>query len=221
MDARLVAWARAVKARRRTDTLRRPIPALWLFTDALRLPDPLAAAARLPPGLCGVVLRHDDDPNRAALGRRLRALCRRRRLALVVAGDWRLAWRLRCGLHLRAGRWPHAAKPRTAMRSGAARGVFVTSSAHSATELQRARRRGVRLAFLSPVFATGSHPDAAALGVRRWAALAAAVTSHGLAGRGLAGHGLAVAALGGIDGSTARRLPRMTCAGAGAIGALR
>jgi thiamine-phosphate pyrophosphorylase len=99
--------------------------------------------------------------------------------------------------------------------------VLVTSSAHSATELQRARRRGVRLAFLSPVFATGSHPDAAALGVRRWAALAAAVTSHGLAGRGLAGHGLAVAALGGIDGSTARRLPRMTCAGAGAIGALR
>ncbi len=97
MDRKLLARARAVKAARRSS-----VP-LWLFTDARRLPDPLAAAARLPRGLAGVVLRHDGEPGRAALGRALARLCRRRRLALVVAGDVRLAAALGAGVHLRNG----------------------------------------------------------------------------------------------------------------------
>ena len=79
------------------------MPALWLFTDAQRLPDPRGAVARLPRGLCGVVLRHDDDPDRRALALDLARLCRRRRLVLVVAGDTRLALALGAGIHLRAG----------------------------------------------------------------------------------------------------------------------
>jgi thiamine-phosphate pyrophosphorylase len=193
MDLKLLAWGRAAMRRRKG----KGMPALWLFTDAVRLPDPRAAVARLPKQLAGVVLRHDSDPNRAALGRDLARICRHRRLVLVVAGDVRLAARLGAGVHLRGGRWPGALR-----RPG-----FVTSSAHSPQDLRRAAREGAKLVFLSPAFATASHPGAPALGVCRWAALAARSA-------------VPVAALGGIDGRSIRRLPRGLCVAAGAIGAL-
>jgi thiamine-phosphate pyrophosphorylase len=194
MDERLVGWARAVKARRRTG---QP-PVLWLFTDAARLPDPVAAVQALPRGIGGVVLRDDTLPGRAALGRRIAALCRARRLALAVAGDWRLAAALHAGLHLRGGRRPHGA-PRW-LRAA-------TGSAHGTSELVRAARNRVPLTFLSPAFPTGSHPGAPALGPVRWGALA----------RRCGG----AAALGGVDGRAIGRLPARFCRAAGAITALK
>jgi thiamine-phosphate pyrophosphorylase len=173
------------------------LPVLWLFTDTARLPDPRPAAARLPKGLAGVVLRHDSHPDRVAIGRDLARICRVRRLALVVAGDVRLAAALGAGVHLRGGRWPGVLR----------RGGIVTSSAHSLPDLRRARRSGATVAFLSPAFATASHPGEPALGAGRWAGLATRAP-------------LPVVALGGIDGDSVRRLPRKRCAGAGAIGAL-
>jgi thiamine-phosphate pyrophosphorylase len=196
MDRRLLDWARAVKAARRDRT-----PSLWLFTDARRLPDPRAAVARLPKGTGGVVLRHDADPARPALGRALARLCRARRLALVVAGDARLAAAVGAGVHLRDGRWPGVTRPPRR------RGALLTSSAHGAPPLRRAAAAGVDLVFLSPAFPTASHPGRAALGVARWSRLAARSPAP-------------VAALGGIDGGSVRRLPRAVCAGAGVIGAL-
>jgi thiamine-phosphate pyrophosphorylase len=144
-----------------------------------------------------VVYRHDDDPNRAALGRDLARICRARRLVLVVAGDVRLAAALRAGVHLRGGQRSIPIRPRG----------FVTSSAHSFPDLRRAAHAGAMLAFLSPVFATASHPDAQTLGPTRWSALARHAP-------------IMVAALGGIDGTSARRLPRSLCRVVGAIGAL-
>ena len=171
---------------------------LWLFTDAARLPDPLAALRRLPAGLAGVVLRDDRLAGRAELGRRLAALCRERRLMLSVAGDWRLAAALHAGLHLRAGRRP-AGAPRH-LRA-------LTASAHGTADLIRARRAGVAMAFLAPAFATASHPGARPLGPAAWGVVA------------LRGGG--AAALGGVDGAAARRLPARLCRGVGAISALR
>jgi thiamine-phosphate pyrophosphorylase len=200
MDSRLVAWARSVKARNAAARGGgHDLPALWLFTDARRLADPRAAVARLPRGLCGVVLRHDGEGSRAALALGLARICRERRLVLVVGGDWRLAAALHAGLHLRGGRADGPA-PRWLRRP--------TSSAHDAAELRRARRAGARLAFLSPAFATASHEGAAGLGPVRWGRLAGG------------GRGLTVAALGGIDGGSVRLLPRRFCRAAGAIGAL-
>lgn len=192
MDRRLLAWAHGVRPHGSK------LPPLWLFTDAKRLPDPRPAVARLPRALAGVVLRHDGTPGRAALGRDLARICRARRLALVVAGDVRLAAALRAGVHLRGGAWPGVLRLHHRL---------VTSSAHSATDLRRARHAGVVLAFLSPVFATLSHPGAAVLGPARWTRLARDC-------------GVAVAALGGIDGCSVRRLPRGLCYGVGAISAL-
>ena len=170
---------------------------LWLFTDAARLADPLAAIARLPLGICGVVFRQED----AALGRRVAALCRARRVALVVAGDARLAAALQAGVHLRRGRWPGVVRARRK------RGDLRTASAHNGAELRRAARAGADLVFLSPAFATASHPGARSLGAARWARLAGTMA------------GPLVYALGGVEGGNVRRLG-WGCAGAGAVGGL-
>ncbi len=147
--------------------------------------------------MAGVVFRHDGQPDRAALGRDVARICRAHRLVLVVAGDVRLAAALHAGVHLRGGRWPGLSRVKG----------FVTSSAHGAADVRRAYRAGASLAFLSPVFATASHPDAASLGAVRWSHLAR-------------GRSVAVGALGGIDGRTVRALPRGRLAAIGAIGAL-
>jgi thiamine-phosphate pyrophosphorylase len=191
MDRKLVAWARAVKARRGVEGP----PPLWLFTDAARLPDPVAAARRLPAGLAGIVLRDDALADRATVGLALARICRQRRLSLAVAGDWRLAASLGAGVHLRNGRRP----------SGMPGGMALTSSAHGVADLVRARRAGAVTTFLSPVFATLSHPGAASLGPVRWSLAARRVG--------------ATAALGGIVGRNVRRLPT-NCLAIGAIGAL-
>jgi thiamine-phosphate pyrophosphorylase len=191
MDLKLLAWGLRGK--------RQDLPRLWLFTDGRRLPDPRASIAALPPGRAGVVLRHDDDPARAALGRDVARICRARRLLLVVAGDLRLAAALRAGVHLRGGHWPGSIRPP---------GV-VTSSAHSTRDLVRARRAGADLVFLSPAFPTASHVGAPGLGPLRW----------GLTAR-YGGLRTDVGALGGVGGRTVKRLPSNLCQAVGAIGAL-
>ena len=190
MDHRLVAWARTVKARRPRSGPANT-PPLWFLTDARRGLDACDTIRRLPAGLCGVVFRDDGEPDRARLGRAVAQACRSRRIPLTVAGDARLAVRLRAGVHLRNGRWPGLPRRSRGWR---------TSSAHSRADVVRAARAGAQAIFLSPVFATRSHPGVATLGPVRWAA----------AGRHTA------FALGGITGLTARRLPKW-CKGAGAI----
>ena len=194
MDRKLLAWG----LRGRPSGL----PRLWLFTDAQRLPAPRQSVAALPRGRAGVVLRHDHDPARAALGRDLARICRERRLLLVVAGDVRLAVRLGAGVHLRGGFWPGPLR-----RFG-----LVTSSAHAIPDLRRAGAAGAGLVFLSPAFPTASHAGAPGLGPLRWAAMARGFVD--------AKPAVAVAALGGIDGWSVARLPPRRVRAIGAIGAL-
>jgi thiamine-phosphate pyrophosphorylase len=191
LDLKLLAWGKRRKPS--------PLPRLWLFTDYRRLPDPRATVAALPRGRAGVVLRHDSDPARASLGRDLARICRTRRLTLVVAGDARLAAALKAGVHLRGGQ-----------RQGPIRvpGV-VTSSAHSVPDIRRAQQAGAGLIFLSPAFPSASHAGAPGLGPLRWTAMAR---------RG--GPRVAIAALGGINGRSVRRLPTRLCRAIGAISAL-
>ena len=189
MDKGLIAWARRVK---RQDP--RAVP-LWLFTDDQRLSDPLRVIGRLPSGLCGVVLRQDAHPDRQALARSVARLCRRRGVALILAGDVRLAKSLRAGLHLRGG---------VGGRPAGWSGRLLSASIHDQTQLNLAKRAGVDLIFISPVFPTRSHPGAMVLGTRGWHCLAVQ------AGR------MQACALGGINARTVRRLPSC-CAGIGAI----
>jgi thiamine-phosphate pyrophosphorylase len=193
MDQRLLTWARQVKQRQSN-----PYPTLWLFTDATVLPNPLSLIATLPAGLCGVVYRHDTAPDRLALGRAIAKLCRQRRIALVVAGDARLAAALHAGLHLRAGRWPDHTRPHHAL---------LTASAHNPAEITRAKRAGAKLIFISPVFPTASHPGAKPLGNILWLRLACFVQPA------------KAYALGGISGHKMKTLAN-SCCGAASIRAI-
>ena len=129
-------------------------PRVWLLTDE-RMGEALwRALERLPRG-GGVIFRHHATPpgERRRLYDRVRRIARARRLTLVLAGDTRAAigWRAD-GTH---GRSPHM---------GAARRLLRTAPAHDRRELVAARRGGVDLVLLSPVFATRSHPGGATLG---------------------------------------------------------
>lgn len=155
-----------------------PIPRQWLMTDP-RMGEALwRALERLPRG-GGVVFRHYGAPDREAVLARVAKVARRRGLVLVVAGA-------RTG-HVHNSRTAHGLK---------------TASAHNRREAIAAIRSGADAVFLSPVFATSSHPGARALGRVRF----------GLLSRGLKAP---VIALGGMEARRARSLPKTTYGWAG------
>ena len=139
------------------------------------------ALARLPRG-GSIVFRHHATPPKArrALFDRVRAIARRRGLVLVLAGPplRAIAWKAD-GAH---GRSPIVRLPRPLLR---------TAPVHDMRQMAAARRAD--LLFVSPVFATRSHPGAGALGPLRFAALAAKARRP-------------VIALGGMDAGKARRI---------------
>lgn len=169
------------------------LPAAILIVERGRVADPLPAVRRLPAG-AGVLLRDYGAGDRPSFARALAALCRRRRLAYLVAGDWRLAGRLGAGLHM-----PEALARRRRCR-------WRTAAAHGRAGIERAARAGADAALLSPVFPTASHPGARTLGPVRFAALVRTAR-------------VPVYALGGVDAARARRLVGTGACGFAAIGA--
>jgi thiamine-phosphate pyrophosphorylase len=157
---------------------RHPLPDTWLFTDARQGARLWAALNALPKGRAAVLFRHYDAPERAELATRVSAVCRARRLLFVDAARWH----------------------------GRFRGAL-TAPAHDACELVAARRAGVALVFLSPVFPTASHPGARSLGRLRFGLLAR-------------GAGVCLAALGGMTARRFRTLRPLGATGWGAIDAL-
>lgn len=140
------------------------------------------AIGRLPRG-AGIVFRHHATPwrERRALFERARRIARRRGLTLIVAGDARLARRLRAeGFHERSARI-------------GPRGLIRTVAVHDAREMIFARRASADLVFVSPVFPTRSHPSAEALGRVRFGSLVRRSP-------------IPVIALGGVDAQRARSL---------------
>ena len=165
-------------------------PRLWLMTDE-RIGDGLwAALERLPKG-SGVVFRHYATPpaERALLWRRVARIAAKRRLILVRAGPG-----------LGKGDGVHNGRPDP-------RSPLKTASAHGRREAIRAIREGADAVFVSPVFATRSHPGARPLGRVRF----------GLAIRGLK---LPVIALGGMDAGREKSLRGFGIHGWAAIDAL-
>lgn len=152
-----------------------------------------AALERLPRG-AGVVFRHHATPlaERRRLFARVRRVARRRGLLLVRAGDRTL--RGEAGVHGQGGRG-----------NGQKRGLL-TWPAHDRRQALAGVRAGARLLFVSPVFATRSHPGARPAGPVRAAAIA----------RGLP---VTVIALGGMDARRFRRLRALGFDGYAAIDA--
>ncbi len=191
------------------------LPTLVLVSDATRLADPLAAARQLPRG-AAILLRHYKDPERKALAFRLAALARRRGLVFIVAAadaaGVRLGLACRAdGFHLPRGAWgshaPSLVRLFGKIQRKGRRQLLVTAAAHSKRALGRAAGLGADAVFLSPVFATKSHPGRRPLGLLRFSAMVRQSR-------------LPVYALGGITGSSLRRLSGIPVAGIGAIAGL-
>ncbi|MEQ9447552.1 MAG: thiamine phosphate synthase, partial [Rhodospirillaceae bacterium] len=128
------------------------------MSDEARLPDPTAAASRLPRG-SGVILRHYASSHRDTLANDLAQLCKRRGLALFVGEDWRLAARVGAdGVHLPA-RALAAGLPAGARLWLRRRRARLTIAAHGERDLRRAAAMHADAVLLSPVFRTTSHPD--------------------------------------------------------------
>ena len=156
-------------------TRRQPLPRLWLMTDERQGEDLWRALERLPKG-AGVVFRHYRlaPGDRHRLFQLVRRIAKRRRLLVLargpgIRGD---------GAH--GGRGPG----------------FRSASAHDLRELKTAERDGAALIFLSPVFATRSHPGARPLGRARFGLIAGQAR-------------VPIIALGGMDARRARRLPHI------------
>lgn len=167
-----------------------PLPQLWLMTDE-RMGDRLwDALERLPSG-SGVIFRHYGLPlaERRALFARIARIAARKRLVLLRAGSSRLG---------RAEAGTHGTRHRQ-------RG-FHTRAAHSRREAVAAIRAGADAVFVSPIFATRSHPGAGALGRTRF----------GLLVQGL---DVPVIALGGMDARRAAGLWQIGLYGWAAIDA--
>ena len=158
----------------------RQIPTRWLMTDE-RLGDRLFEAIACVPAGGGVVLRHDSlaPTARAELAREVAARCRQLDLRLAVAGDVELA---------RAVGADFIHRP-----AGPARGLPVTYPVHDAGEARSARRQGAVAVFVSPMFATASHPRRRPL-------------SENLAAELVRLAGAPAIALGGMDESRFERL---------------
>lgn len=158
------------------------------------------ALRRLPPG-SGVVFRHHATAPamRRALLRRIERIATARRLLVLVAGGAGGKGGAHGGGGVHGGARGHG--------RGGGRGVGPRSSAaHDRREAIAGVRQGATLLFVSPVFATRSHPQASPLGQRRAARI----------GQGL---GVAVIALGGMNERRWRRIRRSGFDGWAAIDA--
>ena len=133
---------------------RHPVPRLWLMTDE-RMGEALWRAVRRLPCGGGIVFRHHATPlpKRRRLFARLLRVARARRLVLVRAGT--VPMRGEMGVHKARGKG------------------LVTWPVHDGREAREARRAMADAAFVSPVFATRSHPGARTLGALQAAQLAA------------------------------------------------
>lgn len=202
---KLAAAARALNA---ASGARAPFHLAFL-TDRRRGPDPLAVAKALPAG-AAIILRDYDDPGRRARALTLQRICRERGVMLLIGGDAVLAREVGAdGLHLRSDQLRKGlggARLEQGREFHRAGGRLLTASCHSAEELERAGAIGADIAFLSPAFATASHPGAEGLGAEKFRRLAAASP-------------IPVLALGGVDERNAASLAGPNVAGLAAIGA--
>ncbi len=129
------------------------LPTRWLMTDERLGEDVWDALRRLPPG-SGVVFRHYRTPpaERRQLFARVLRVARARGLVLVRAGAMPMPGEM--GVHARRGQG------------------LVTWPVHDRREALTAVREGAKVVFVSPLFATRSHPGAAPLAPHRAAAIA-------------------------------------------------
>jgi len=144
-------------------------------------------------GLEAVLLREKDfhSGRFLALASRLRTLTEQYQAKLIIHSHAGIAQAVAAdGIHLASHDMLEIPRIRTWLEK---KDMCFSVSCHNAEELQFAHQFGADSALLSPVFATQTHPDAPALGIEKFKALAAESP-------------LPVVALGGIDQENRKQL---------------
>ncbi len=147
-----------------------------------------------------MVFRHYDEPARQSLALLLSHIARRRRAILLIAGDWRMAAKVKAnGIHL-PEYMLHSGKLAPILGWARRSKRLITVACHSRQVLGQARKLKMSAALVSPVFATDSHPGATALGLLRFTTLCRST-------------GIPVFALGGVRRNIAKRTKAYGMAG--------
>ena len=163
LQKQISSLAAAADALNQASSVKAPF-SLAFLTDTRRLKDPALIIEHLPAG-AAVIFRDYQAPDRETLGVELAKRARANKVLFYVAGDMGLANKCYAdGVH-----FPSFMAP--------GRGARVTDrllsiSCHSQEELEMAATLKADSVFLSPVFATNSHPNASYLGAERFLQLA-------------------------------------------------
>jgi len=131
----------------------RTLPKIWLMTDKRNDTALESAIEGLPPG-SGIVFRHYhlDTDDRARRFATVRVLAKRRHHCLLLAGSPALARQWGAdGVHGRQ------------CKRSETQGLLQSAPVHNAIEIAQAKANGADLFFLSPAFATRSHPGSPSL----------------------------------------------------------
>lgn len=186
----------------RIATSRKPAPfALALLTDERieNLTEAITALPKPAGARSAVIFRHYRHQGRDALAQKVAATTRSAGHLFFVAGDAALAVATGAdGLHLPQWQLAGIHKPD---------GLLLSAACHDLAAIRTAESCGADCIFLSPVFATESHPDNPALGIARFRTLTAQTD-------------LPTLALGGINGCNAEELLESGAAGLAAVSAL-
>lgn len=141
--------------------MRSALPPVLFLTDPDRTPDPISTIRALPSGW-GVIYRHFGRADAKKIGEELGTAARERNLYFSVSQDLALARYLGAdGIHI-----PN--RQLTGFHCSSLQGLSMTTSAHSASEVLRARRFGVDGVLLSPVFESQSPSTGKPIGLSRF-----------------------------------------------------
>lgn len=182
---------------------RSKLPSLIFITDVEKVKNIFMTIENLPKDTL-VIIRDYNHPEREIYAEKIAAICKKRRLKFLVAGDLKLAKKLKAnGVHLRED----MAKDIRIWRLKNSKQI-ITISAHSASAIQKIQNYNVDAILLSPVFPTSTHPCALSLGIKNFKNLSKQSK-------------IPVYALGGVDKENVEKLEQCNIAGIAGIDMFR
>ena len=178
------------------------LPPLFYITEKARQKDTLAVIKLLPQG-SAVILRDYGVDKREELGKEIKKICTKRKLKLLVAGDYALAKKLKAdGMHFSERNFRTAQKIKQIEP-----GFLITTSVHKPISLFKYNNKVAHAVLITPLFKTESHPGRKAFGPLIYNSLAR--KSH-----------LPVIALAGINHSNISIIRNLTVAGVSLVSGL-
>ena len=139
---------------------------LFAMTDEKRSFNPIQMAKALPNGSI-LIFRHYNIKYRESLAKKTIAICQKRNIKCLIAGDIKLALKLSSdGVHL-----PQWLLQRIEKKPLLRRGMIITAATHSRLLVTKAKKLKLDAAILSPIFPTVSHPKKISLGLIQFASI--------------------------------------------------